>query len=81
MPNMNSPDFATSIVSEKNANFLNEAGLRIALTQMYTLLTTFDPAVLSGKMQAQPSVYPRLITALCKLADGALRYERLRHQP
>jgi hypothetical protein len=71
-------DFAASIVSEKNADLLNEAGLRIAITQMYSLLTSFDPSVLSRKMQAQPSVYLRLITALCKLADGALRYERHR---
>jgi hypothetical protein len=71
-------DFASDIVSSKNVDLLNEAGLRIALAQMYNLLTTFDPASLSEKMQLQPAVYPRVLNALCKLADGALKYERHR---
>jgi hypothetical protein len=73
-------EFASDVVSSKNVNLLNEAGLRIALARMFSLLTTFDPASLSDKMQLQPGTYPRLINALCNLANGALKYERHRAQ-
>jgi hypothetical protein len=71
-------DFATDIVQEKNGALLQKASLRIAVVQMYKLLTEFDARVLKEKMANDPRSYSRLLSCLCKLTDSSLRMERAR---
>jgi hypothetical protein len=71
-------DFASDIVKEPNAELLDQASLRIAVTRMYSLLTQFDPAVLQLKIADTPGAYPRILNALCKLTETAIKLQRNR---
>src|SRR5437660_527334 len=52
--------------------------LRIAVTQMYTFLTRFEPAVLTTRVATHPGAYARILNVLCKLTDAAIKCERQR---
>jgi hypothetical protein len=69
-------DFASVIVKEPNAELLDQASLRIAVTRMYTLLTQFDPATLLPKLAENPGAYVRILNALCHLTETALKLQR-----
>jgi hypothetical protein len=71
-------DFAAELVNDKNGQTLDQASIRIAIMRLYNLLTDFDPAVLKSKISDQPGCYARILNALCKLADGDLKFERYR---
>ncbi len=71
-------DFASDIVTDKQGYLLQEASLRIAVIQMYKLLTDFDPAVLKPKLAQHPGAYSRILGALCKLTEGSIKLERHR---
>jgi predicted dehydrogenase len=66
-------DFATKIANHKKAEDLDAAGLRIAVTQMYSLLTTFDPALLNPKIANHPhySTTPPLHHSIRSIAAGS----------
>jgi hypothetical protein len=68
-------DFARNIAQQENGALLDAASLRIAVVRMYALLTQFDPSVLTDKIANEPSTYPRLLNALCKLTQTAVRLE------
>jgi hypothetical protein len=71
-------DFAVELVNDKNGQTLDQASIRIAIMRLYNLLTDFDPAVLKSRISHQPGCYARILNALCKLADGDLKFERYR---
>jgi hypothetical protein len=71
-------DFAKDIVNQPNANLIDEASLRIAVTQMYNLLLSFDPLSLKTQLSTQPTAYSRILGALCKITDSLARSERHR---
>jgi hypothetical protein len=71
-------DFASDIVNQPNADLLDQASVRIALTRMYTLLTQFDPVVLQPKIAETPGAYARILNALCNLASSAIKIQRNR---
>ena len=52
-------DFAGKVLHESNGATLDAASLRIAVTQMYTLLLSFDPVILKDKLAANPVAYSR----------------------
>jgi hypothetical protein len=68
-------DFATEIVNQPNATLIDEASLRIAVTQMYNLLMAFDPLSLKTQLSTQPTAYSRILGSLCKLTDSLARSE------
>jgi hypothetical protein len=71
-------DFAGDVVNPKGASLIQEAGLRIAIIRLYSLLLQFDPAILQQRIAENPGVYARILNALCKLTSGAVACERLR---
>ena len=71
-------EFATEVVNQPNANRLDTASLRIAVTRMYGLLLSFDPATLTSQLASQPTAYSRILSSLCKLNDSIIRSERHR---
>jgi hypothetical protein len=74
-------DFASEILRDPNGPMLEAACLRIAITQLYNLITTFEPSVLKPQMASQPGSYSRILNALCNLTQSALKCERRRsHQ-
>ncbi len=68
-------DFAKQVVNQPNANLIDEASLRIAVTQMYNLLLAFDPLSLKTQLSTQPTAYSRILGALCKITDSLARSE------
>lgn len=68
-------DFAREVVNQPNANLLDEASLRIAVTQMYNLLLAFDPLSLKNQLATQPTAYSRILGSLCKLTSSLTRSE------
>jgi hypothetical protein len=71
-------DFAKQVVNQPNANLIDEASLRIAVTQMYNLLLAFDPLSLKTQLSTQPTAYSRILGSLCKITDSLARSERHR---
>jgi hypothetical protein len=71
-------DFANEILTQPNADRIDAASLRIAVTQMYSLLLSFDPLTLKNQLSTQPSAYSRLLSTLCKITDSLVRSERRR---
>jgi hypothetical protein len=71
-------DFADDIVHQKNGIAIDAASLRIAVTQMYTFLTRFDPAILTTQVANHPGAYSRILNALCKLTEAGIKCERQR---
>jgi CHAD domain-containing protein len=71
-------DFASKIARHKNVEDLDAAGLRIAVTQMYSLLTTFDPALLNPKIANHPGAYSRILNSLCKLTEAGIKCDHHR---
>jgi hypothetical protein len=69
-------DFAAAVVKEPNAHLLDQASLRVAVTRMYTLLATFDPATLRVKLAENPGAYVRVLNALCHLTQTAVKLQR-----
>jgi hypothetical protein len=71
-------DFANEVVNQPNANLIDEASLRIAVTQMYNLLLAFDPLSLKNQLSTHPTAYSRILGSLCKITDSLARSERHR---
>lgn len=71
-------DFAREVVNQPNANLIDQASLRIAVTQMYNLLLAFDPLSLKNQLSNHPTAYSRILGSLCKLTDSLARSERKR---
>jgi hypothetical protein len=71
-------DFANDIVHQKNGAAIDAASLRIAVTQMYTFLTRFDPAALTAQVANNAGAYPRILNALCKLTEAGIKCEHHR---
>jgi hypothetical protein len=71
-------DFANQVVNQPNANLIDEASLRIAVTQMYNLLLAFDPLSLKTQLSTHPTAYSRILGSLCKITDSLARSDRHR---
>jgi hypothetical protein len=71
-------DFASDVVNQQNGDLIDAAGLRIAVTRMYSLLTTFEPSLLRDQIANQPAAYTRILNSLCKLTEASIKCERHR---
>ena len=74
-------EFLGRVVHQSNGPVLDAASLRIAVTQLYTLLMKFDPATLKDKLAANPGAYARILNSLCKLTEGSMRCEQRKGFP
>ena len=73
-------DFASRVLNTKNADLLDQAGVRVALTRMNSILLRFDPAVLNSKLADNPASYTRLLNTLCKLTETAVHLQARRER-
>jgi hypothetical protein len=72
--------FCSELIQQKDGNHLNEGSLRLAVAQIASLLLALDSSALKDKSLAELNSYSRLLSTLCKLTDGSLKYERHRDQ-
>jgi hypothetical protein len=70
-------DLASDILKEKGSENIHALSLRIAVSQLFGLLVTFEPSCLTKKFEDNPEHYLRLLHALAKLNTSAISYERL----
>jgi hypothetical protein len=71
-------EFALEVVRENKGSEIHEAGLQVAASQIYELLSDFDVNTLKEKLAGDPENYARIVNAIAKLSDGGLKYERYR---
>ena len=71
-------DAALRIVKENKGKAVQEAGLQIAATHIYELLSTFNPSTLKQKLRGNPENYARIVNVLARISDGGLKFERYR---
>ena len=73
-------EFALRIVKDHEGKAVQEAGLQLAATHIYEVLTDFDPAILWEMLTDDPENYARIVRLLTHISDGGLKYERYRAQ-
>ena len=72
-------EFAQEVVRENQGKEVQEAAIEIATSQIYEMLTEFDPKTLRERLKrGNPVDYTRMLTALARMSDGGLKYERYR---
>jgi hypothetical protein len=69
-------EFALQVVKENEGSQIHEAGLQIAATQIYELLSDFDVETLKEKLAGSPEDFARVVNAMAKLSDSGLKYNR-----
>jgi hypothetical protein len=73
-------EFALEIVKANQGSKIHEASLQLAASQIYDVITDFDPSTLKAALTGDPENYARLVNALSKLSEGGLKYERYRQE-
>jgi len=72
-------EFAQEVVRENQGKDLQEAAIQIAASHIYQILMEYNPEKLKNRVKSgEPEAYAKLVTALVKLSDGGLKYERYR---
>ena len=71
-------EFVLEALREEDKGSIPEAGLLLAASQLYELLTDLDPRGLAAKVEQDPACYVRLIGVLARLSESGLKYERYR---
>ncbi len=69
-------EFALELVKQNEGSVVHEAGLQVAASQIYELLTDFDVESLKKALASDPTNYSRVVNAMSKLSDSGLKYER-----
>lgn len=69
-------EFALQLVKENEGSVVHEAGLQVAASQIYELLTDFDVETLKSSLKGDPENYSRIVNAMSKLSESGLKYER-----
>jgi Protein of unknown function (DUF3486) len=71
-------EFATDLCSELDGPKIHQATLQVAATNLCQLLVDLDPVAMRESLEENPDKYTRLLNAIARLNDGALKCERLR---
>ena len=71
-------EMAIRIAKENEGAVIHQANLHAAASQIFEVLDEFDPKSLQEKLDADPQSYPRMVNALARVSETALRYERYR---
>ncbi len=69
-------EFALQLVKENEGSVVHEAGLQVAASQIYELLTDFDVETLKASLKGDPENYSRIVNAMSKLSETGLKYDR-----
>jgi hypothetical protein len=71
-------EFAMEIVKANDGSKLHEANLHLAASQIYDVLTDFDPARLKALLDEKPENYAAITNSLAKLSKGAMEVQKYR---
>lgn len=72
----NKREFAMQIVKENDGSRLHEANLHLAASQLYDVLTDFDPQRLKDLLDEAPENYAAIANALAKLSKGNIEVQK-----
>ena len=71
-------EFALDVLRDHQDTTISEATLQLAASQIYEVITEFDPKTLKKQLRGDPENYARLVNTLFRLTDSGLKYERYR---
>lgn len=71
-------EFAFEIVKQNEGSKLHEAGLQLAASQLYEVLSEFDVSALKALLRDNPENYAAVVNSLTKLSAGALDIEKFK---
>lgn len=71
-------EFAMQIVRENDGSKLHEANLHLAASQLYDVLTDFDPQRLKDLLDEAPENYANIANSLAKLSKGNIEIQKYR---
>jgi Protein of unknown function (DUF3486) len=71
-------EFATDLFSEKDGPQIHQATLQVAATNLCQLLVDLDPVAMRETLEDNPDKYTRLLNAIARLSDGAIKCDRHR---
>ena len=69
-------EFAMEIVKQNDGSKLHEANLHLAASQIYDVLTDFDPERLKSLLDEKPENYAIIANSLAKLSKGAIEIQK-----
>ncbi len=69
-------EFAFQIVKENDGSKLHEANLHLAASQIYEVLTDFDPQRLKDLLDEKPENYADVVNALGKLSKSNVEMQK-----
>ncbi len=69
-------EFAFQIVKENDGSKLHEANLHLAASQIYEVLTDFDPRRLKDLLDKSPENYAHVVNALGKLSKSNIEVQK-----
>lgn len=69
-------EFAMQIVKENDGSTVHEASLHLAASQLYDVLTDFDPSRLKDLLDEKPENYAAIANALAKLSKGNIEVQK-----
>lgn len=69
-------EFAMEIVKQNDGSKLHEANLHLAASQIYDVLTDFDPQRLKDLLEEAPENYANIVNALGKLSKSNIEVQK-----
>ena len=69
-------EFAMEIVKQNDGSKLHEANLHLAASQIYDVLTDFDPERLKALLDEKPENYANIVNALGKLSKSNVELQK-----
>ena len=69
-------EFALQIVKENEGSTVHEASLHLAASQLYEVLTDFDPKRLKELLDEKPENYAAVANSLAKLSKGNIEVQK-----
>ncbi len=71
-------EFAIEIAKHNDGSKVQEAGLALAASTIYELLTEIDIDLLKVDLAEHPERFPQVVNALTKLSKSSLEYDKYR---
>jgi hypothetical protein len=69
-------EFAMQIVKENDGSKLHEANLHLAASQLYDVLTDFDPQRLKELLDEKPENYAAIVNSFAKLSKANIEVQK-----
>jgi hypothetical protein len=74
-------EFALKVVKADEGTLMQQAGMKMAVAQIYELLINYDAQVLKERLkEGDTGDYAKLVNLLARLSDGGLKQEKHRDE-